>query len=452
MATTIFPECLPVTNLGKNSFSSPLNLSTIPNDGLGDFVLDGTRVLNRVELGPAENCDDLVSFEKAGPRERLFFDPARTKAAIVTCGGLCPGLNNVIRSVFLELYHRYGVRDVLGIRYGYQGLNPETGEPPLRLTPEIVDHIHTQGGTILGSSRGPQEPATVVDFLQRQGVQILFCVGGDGTQRGAHQIAVEAQRRSAALAVVGIPKTIDNDLPFVWRSFGYSTALEKAREVIDAAHIEARGAWNGIGLVKLMGRDAGFIAAGATLASQEVNFTLIPEVGFPLEGQQGLLETLKRRIVARQHAVVVVAEGAGQHLIPGDRTERDASGNLRLHDAGLFLKDRITAYFKAEGMACNLRYLDPSYLIRSIPANSDDALLCDALARNAVHAAMAGKTDVLVGLIHSAFIHVPLPMVAESKKRLAPDGEMWMGVLEATGQPHWCQEAGSRQLVASGRE
>jgi 6-phosphofructokinase 1 len=442
MVTTPFPECLPVASLGKGEFPSPLNLSTIPNDGLGDFVLDGTRVLNDIELGPGATCGNPMAFEKAGPRERLFFDPAQTRAAIVTCGGLCPGLNNVIRSTFLELHHRYGVREVLGIRYGYQGLNPETGKPPLRLTPEIVDHIHTQGGTILGSSRGPQDPAMVVDFLQQQGVQILFCVGGDGTQRGAHQIAVEAQRRSAALAVVGIPKTIDNDLPFVWRSFGYSTALEKAREVIDAAHIEARGAWNGIGLVKLMGREAGFIAAGATLASQEVNFTLIPEVCFPLEGKRGLLETLKRRIAARQHAVVVVAEGAGQHLIPDDRVERDASGNLRLHDVGVFLKNRITEYFKADGMSCNLRYLDPSYLIRSVPANSDDALLCDALARNAVHAAMAGKTDVLIGLIHTAFIHVPLPRVAESRKRLSPAGELWMGVLEATGQPHWQEMVG----------
>ena len=402
-------------------------------------------------LGPAENCDDLTSFEKAGPRERLFFDPARTKAAIVTCGGLCPGLNNVIRSTFLELYHRYGVREVLGIRYGYQGLNPETGKPPLRLTPEIVDHIHTQGGTILGSSRGPQDPAMVVDFLQRQG-----CRSSSAWAATAPSAAHPDRRRGPTplRKPGGGGNPQDDRQRFALRValFGYSTALEKAREVIDAAHIEARGGWNGIGLVKLMGREAGFIAAGATLASQEVNFTLIPEVPFPLEGEQGLLQSLKRRIAARQHAVVVVAEGAGQHLIPGDRVECDASGNPRLHDVGLFLKDRITAYFQAEGMSCNLRYMDPSYLIRSIPANSDDALLCDALARNAVHAAMAGKSDLLVGLLHAAFIHVPLPMVAESKKRLSPVGEMWMGVLEATGQPHWCQEAvdGGRCAVDGG--
>ncbi len=428
-------EQLRVSSLGERKFRSPLGLSTERGDGVTDFTPDGARLLYRADFVPGEDLRLDLSFEKAGAREWLFFDPARTAAAIVTCGGLCPGLNNVIRSVFFQLHHNYGVRDVWGFRYGYKGLNPSNGLPPLRLTPEFVESIHKLGGTALGSSRGPEEPAVMVDSLERLGVNILFTVGGDGTQRGAHHIALEARRRGLPLAVVGIPKTIDNDLPYVWVSFGYNTAIEKAREVLDCAHAEARGVPNGISLVKLMGRHSGAIAVGATLASQEVNFTLIPEVPFELDGEEGFLAYLKRRILARAHAVIVVAEGAGQELIPERPIETDASGNPRLADIGAFLRERILAYFAAEGIPVNIRYFDPSYTIRSAPANTDDSLLCDRFARNAVHAAMAGKTDVVMGLWYNTFVHVPLPLVIHDQKRLTPDSQVWGAVLAATGQP-----------------
>ncbi|MEN6493556.1 MAG: ATP-dependent 6-phosphofructokinase [Thermoguttaceae bacterium] len=434
---TLTAQDLIVPNLGPRTILSPLGLSKVPGDGLGDFVPDETRVLDQIERRPAEASDQSLSFEKAGPREHLYFDPRRTKAALVTCGGLSPGLNNVIRSAFLELHHNYGVPEVLGIRFGYQGLNPARGQKPLRLTSDMVEDIHRTGGTILGSSRGPEDPGVIVDFLKREGINILFCVGGDGTQRGAHTIAAEVQRRGLPIAIVGIPKTIDNDLPFVWRSFGFGTALDKAREVIDCAHVEAKSAQNGVGLVKLMGREAGFIAATATLASQEVNFALIPEVPFPLEGEGGLLHALKKRLAARGHAVIVVAEGAGQDLIAKGRDERDASGNLKLNDIGLFLKERITRYFAAEKIPMSLKYIDPSYVIRSVPANTDDSLLCDAMARYAVHAAMAGKTDVLIGLWHNEFLHVPISAAVASQKRLSPEGGTWLSVLATTGQPRW---------------
>ena len=431
------PADMMVSTLGECRVASPLDLSNVVGDGRGDFVPDSARVLYDIELPTQVPCEDRLSLEKAGPRERLFFEPAKTKAAIVTCGGLCPGLNNVIRSTFLELHHNYGVPEVLGIRYGYQGFNPTKGQPPVRLTPEMVDAIHKQGGTILGSSRGPEEASTIVEFLQKNGTNLLFCVGGDGTQHGAHQVAQEVRRRGLPISVIGIPKTIDNDLHFVTRTFGYATALEVAREVIDGAHMEARGAPNGVGLVKLMGREAGFIAAGATLASQEVNFTLVPEVAFPLTGPDGFLEALKRRILARQHAVVVVAEGAGQHLMPDGPTHRDASGNLKLRDIGVFLSQEIQSYFAACGIPLNLKYLDPSYFVRSVSANCDDSLLSDAMARNAVHAAMAGKTDVLIGWVHDYFVHVPITAAIASRKRLSPESSWWLGVLSATGQPSW---------------
>ncbi len=437
MEPELTPQSFTVTNLGPATVPSPLALSNTKGEQICDFVPDEARLFYEIETTPGRSPRTDLLVEKAGPRAKIFFEPQKCKAAIVTCGGLCPGLNNVIRSMFLELHHRYRVPAVLGIRYGYQGLNPAKGPPPRPLTPEYVEHIHNYGGTVLRSSRGPEDPTVIVDFLASSGVNLLFCVGGDGTQRGTNSIATEALRRGAKIAVVGIPKTIDNDLPFVWRSFGYGTALEKAREAINCAHTEARDAPNGIGLVKLMGRHAGFIAAGAALASQEANFVLIPEIEFPLDGPGGFLDALHRRIEARQHAVVVVAEGAGQHLFADEQTARDASGNRKLHDIGVYLRDRIAAYFKAASVEINMKYIDPSYIIRSVPANSDDSLLCDAMARHAVHAAMAGKTDVLIGVEHAQFLHIPICTAVAQKKSLQPNGEFWLRVLETTGQPVW---------------
>ncbi len=429
------PDQLRVTSLGRCEVRSPIQLSTEAGDDIGDFTPEGARLLYRADFVAEEDIRLDLSFEKAGARERIFFDPKTVTAAVVTCGGLCPGLNNVIRSVFLQLHHNYGVPKVLGIRYGYHGLNPANGSPPLRLTPEFVESIHKLGGTVLGSSRGPEDTGLMLDFLESEGVNLLFCVGGDGTQRGAHAISVEAMKRQIPLAVVGIPKTIDNDIPFVWESFGYNTALEKAREVLDCAHAEAKGVANGISLVKLMGRYSGSIAAGATLASQEVNFTLVPEIPFSLDGEDGFLACLKRRIRDRAHAVVVVAEGAGQDLIPESPRGTDASGNVKLRDIGTFLRDRIVKYFAGEGVPATIRYFDPSYVIRSAPANTQDSLLCNRLARNAVHAAMAGKTDILLGLWYNTFIHVPIPLAIAEKKRLKAESEVWGAVLASTGQP-----------------
>jgi 6-phosphofructokinase 1 len=371
----------------------------------------------------------------AGPRAQLFFDPKQTRAAIVTCGGLCPGLNDVIRSLFLELHHAYGVKEVLGFRGGYQGLDPARGAEPIVLTPEFVNNIHKEGGTVLGTSRGPVDIGLAVDNLIRRGVNLLFTIGGDGTQRGGNELFQEAKKRGHPLAVVGIPKTVDNDVPFVARTFGYLTAVQEAAKVLDRAHTEARSVANGIALVKLMGRHAGFIAGGATVASQDVNFTLVPEVPFQLEGERGFLNALKQRILKRAHAVVVVAEGAGQDLLAAGGGERDASGNAKLQDIGLFLRERIETYFKAEKIPAVMRYFDPSYIVRSSPANAEDSILCDFFGRHAAHAAMAGKTGLAIGYLHNRFIHVPIELLTSRRKQLDPDGLAWSAVLAATGQP-----------------
>lgn len=425
-----------VRRLGECRVPSPLNLSTTLGDFIPDYTDDGARVLVEVELAEGA-VPSAASFERAGARRHIFFDPARTRVAIVTCGGLCPGLNNVLRSMVLELHHKYGVREVLGFRYGFEGLNPDFDSPPVALDPAAVRDVHRHGGSLLGLSRGQQDAGVMVDTLQRRGVDVLFCIGGDGTLRGAHAISEECQRRGLTLSVLGVPKTIDNDVPWVDKTFGFDTAVDVARQAIDGAHAEARGARNGVGIVKLMGRDAGFIASAATLASEDVNFCLVPEVPFDMDGPQGLLACLERRLAERGHAVIVVAEGCAARFADAEVT-RDASGNARYAhgatDVGPILRDAIAGHLRARAVAASVKYIDPSYLIRSGAANASDAIFCNELARYAVHAGMAGRTDAVVGRWHRRFTHVPLALVGGGRKRVDPDGAQWLSVVEATGQ------------------
>jgi 6-phosphofructokinase 1 len=423
---------LTVASLGPRQISSPLK-----KKGMVEFVSDETRIVHNLETDRDGKADKQLLFEKAGPREHIFFDPEKTTAAIVTCGGLSPGLNNVLRSAFLELLHNYGVKRMLGIRNGYLGLNPASGLDPIEFTPHFVEGINYLGGTMLGTSRGPQEPAVMADFLESQDIDILFTVGGDGTQRGAEALSQEVLRRGLRKAVVGIPKTIDNDISFVEMSFGYATALEQAADVVRRAHVEARAVPNGIGLVKVMGRDAGFVAAGAAVVSQESNFVLVPEIAFPLTGDDGFLSTLEHRMRKRGHAVIVVSEGAGQHLLERDESARDRSGNVKYADIGLFLGDRIKEHFAERKRPIYVRYIDPSYAIRSVAANAWDCYLSDQMARNAVHAAMAGKTDLMIGAWASRMTHVPIDVVVSQKKHMPLTGDLWNAVMATTGQPRW---------------
>lgn len=420
-----------ITVLGAARYPSPLKRWVSDSDRVPATILRPADA-RREDTHPP---NDLL-FELAGARENIFFNPRETRAGIVTCGGLCPGLNDVIRSLFFEMHHAYGVKEVLGFRWGYQGLDPEHYEEPLVLTPGLVDAIHLRGGTILGTSRGPVDKARVVENLIRRRINVLFTIGGDGTQRGAHAFFQEAQRRGHPLSVVGIPKTIDNDIPFVSRSFGFLTAVQEAAEVLQRAHTEARSVQNGIALVKLMGRHAGFLTAEATVASQDVNFTLIPEVPFHLDGKNGFLSALEERMVQRRHAVIAVAEGAGQELLGNTGSERDPSGNVRLSDIGLFLRSKIEEWFKQRKISFLMRYFDPSYSLRSSPTNAEDSVLCDRFGRYAAHAAMAGKTGLVIGFLHDRFIHLPIELLATQQKRLDPESPAWSAVLAATGQPH----------------
>ncbi len=427
-----------IKNLEGRQLKSPLLDKFNINEM--NFVRDNKRMIYNVMIdnNDPSRSDFSETFELAGPREYLHFDPATTRSAIVTCGGLCPGLNSVIRSVVMESWYRYGSKDILGIRYGYNGLNPAKGYDPIPLTPDEVQAIHMDGGTILGSSRGGTDNMDIlVDTLERLKINILYTIGGDGTLKGAHQIALMARERNLDLAVVGVPKTIDNDISHIQRSFGFETAFSMAVDAISSAHVEAKGAFNGIGLVKLMGRDSGFIAANAALAMNDVNYVLVPEVPFELDGENGLLRHLEKRLACRQHAVICVAEGAGQDLILKEsvNTDKDASGNTKLKDIGVFLKEKIEAYFKERKIELTLKYIDPSYMIRSAPAVPNDSIYCAQLGQYAVHAGMAGKTDLVIGQWNNNYTHVPIELAISKRRKINPQSRFWFTVIDATGQP-----------------
>lgn len=427
-----------IRTLGPATLPSPL-LRGDPEASEHVMVEEGAAVLVDDSLREVRALlaagRELPCLERAGPRHKLFFRPERVTLGVVTCGGLCPGLNNVLRSLVMTAVHHYGVRRILGFRYGYRGLVDPDGH--VELTPQVVAEIHTQGGSILASSRGRQDTGEMLDGLQRLGVDVLFVIGGDGSMHGALDLATEIARRGLAIGVVGIPKTIDNDLCFMDQTFGFQTAMAKAVEAIDCAHREAQGAPNGIGLVKLMGRHSGFIACQATVASGRPNFTLVPEQPFRLEGAGGFLAALQRRLASRGSACVVVAEGAGQDLLAGNGngTERDASGNVRLKDIGTYLAEKIHAHFAAQDIEINLKYIDPSYIIRSVPANAADAVFCSALGMHAVHAGLCGKTEMLVGVWHRHLVHVPIRQVIASRNVVDLGSTLWRSVLGATGQP-----------------
>ena len=417
-----------IPTLGEAKIPSPVSACRFENDDRGvDFYLDN-ELQEEITEDPIPLC-----FEKAGPRDHVFFDTPKAKCAIVTCGGLCPGINEVIRSIVMAAFHNYSVSSVLGIKYGLEGFIPKYGHEVVELTPQMISHIHLLGGTILGSSRGPQPTDEIVDALERLNISCLFMIGGDGTMKAASAIVDEVTKRKLKISVIGVPKTIDNDIDFIPQTFGFETAVDKATEAIQCAHTEAQGSMNGIGLVKLMGRESGFIAAHSSLSLKEVNFVLIPEKEFALHGEGGLLDNLEQRLLTRRHAVIVVAEGAGQHLI-SDTNKTDASGNKVLGDIMTFLKNEIKKHMEKRGIPFTLKLIDPSYIIRSVPANANDRVYCGFLGQNAVHAAMAGKTAMVVSKLMDRYVHLPLRLVTRKRRRLNTQSDYWRAVMESTGQ------------------
>ncbi|KAL2321354.1 hypothetical protein Fmac_030323 [Flemingia macrophylla] len=377
-----------------------------------------------------------VHFRRAGPRQKVYFEADEVQVAIVTCGGLCPGLNTVIRELVCGLNHMYGVKKVLGINGGYRGFYARN---TINLTPKSVNDIHKRGGTVLGTSRGGHDTKKIVDSIQDRGINQVYIIGGDGTQKGASAIFEEVRRRGLKVSVVGIPKTIDNDIPVIDKSFGFDTAVEEAQRAINAAHVEAESVENGIGVVKLMGRNSGFIAMYATLASRDVDCCLIPESPFYLEGPGGLYEYIERRLKENGHMVIVIAEGAGQELVSESAlsmSQQDASGNKLLQDVGLWISQKIRDHFaEQKTLPITLKYIDPTYMIRAVPSNASDNVYCTLLAQSAVHGAMAGYTGYTSGLVNGRQTYIPFYRITERQNHVVITDRMWARLLSSTNQP-----------------
>lgn len=438
---TLHLEDLRVRHLGECHYDSPFSEVLAAKQTSPHYVAEGDRVLleDTVSMVARHNQppSQIPSFEAAGPRQKTYFDPEQVTAGIVTCGGLCPGLNDVIRGVVQELTMHYNVKRILGFRNGLRGMTAEHCNNTIDLTPDRVRDINNAGGTILGSSRGAQDPDEMVDSLVLRGIKVLFVIGGDGGMRAAMNLSAAARARDLDIAVIGVPKTIDNDLPFTDQSFGFQSAFAQATDFISSVSIEAAASPHGIGIVKLMGRHSGFIACYASLALNAADIVLIPEVPFVLEGTDGLLARVEQHVRSKGFVVIVVAEGAGQDLLrerdllQDDAT--DASGNAKLGDIGALLREAITAHLTDAGLTPTVRYIDPSYAIRSVTANAYDSVYCLRLAHAAVHAAMAGRTETAVVRWRRRFVHVPMPLMISHRNQVDPDGDLWMSVLEATG-------------------
>ncbi|KAM1013303.1 hypothetical protein EV1_042899 [Malus domestica] len=443
-------------------------LEDVPH--LSDYLSDLPTYPNPLRFNPAYsvvkqyfvNVDDTVAqkivvhtdsprgthFRRAGPRQKVYFDPAEVHACIVTCGGLCPGLNTVIREIVCGLYHMYGVSKVLGIDGGYKGFYARN---TVTLTPKVVNDIHKRGGTIIGTSRGGHDTGKIVDSIQDRGINQVFIIGGDGTQKGAAVIYEEIRRRGLKVSVAGIPKTIDNDIPVIDRSFGFDTAVEEAQRAINAAHVEAESIENGIGVVKLMGRYSGFIAMYATLASRDVDCCLIPESPFYLEGKGGLFEYIEKRLKENGHMVIVIAEGAGQDLLSESlqsMNQQDASGNKLLKDVGLWISQRIKSHFgRQQKLAINLKYIDPTYMIRAIPSNAADNVYCTLLAQSAVHGAMAGYTGFTCGPVNGRHSYIPFNHITEKQNKVVITDRMWARLLSSTNQPSFLNPKDVKEVL-----
>mmetsp|Transcript_48594 Transcript_48594/g.92948 ORF Transcript_48594/g.92948 Transcript_48594/m.92948 type:complete len:547 (-) Transcript_48594:377-2017(-) len=424
----------------------PVHLSPmIKGEGMYHQFVDPNDVVASNVVMNVNQPRDSDLFIRAGPRYHVHFRSEEVRAAVVTCGGLCPGLNTVIREVVHTLWFLYGVRNIFGVKNGYRGFYSEN---LINLSPKEVDSIQHKGGTILGTSRGGSDISKIVDSIQARGINHLYVIGGDGTQRGANAIYLEARSRGMKLVVAGIPKTIDNDVSIIDRSFGFDTAVEEAQRAITAAHVEAESTPNGIGLVKVMGRHAGWIAMHASLASRDVDLCLIPESGFYMDGQGGLKEYISKQLAENGHAVVVVAEGAGQdHILAQDNNQgADASGNQKLADIGHWLADKIKDHLKSTGIEFSLKYIDPTYMIRAVPSNASDNVYCTVLAQSAVHGAMAGLTGFTVGPVNGRHAWLPITMVVQVSSQVNPRERMWARLLASTGQPSFNESAVAKEI------
>ena len=391
------------------------------NDAFKDSYFVEEDTLIKTNIIKTTDSDEENYFVRAGPRKEIAWDPIHTKVAIVTCGGLCPGLNTVIRELYITLHHKYGVKFVYGVKNGYKGFYSDN---LVRLDDDIIRDIHHKGGSILGTSRGGTDVKKIVDSIAHRGISHLYAIGGNGTQKGLFEINKEIKKRGLCVSVVGIPKTIDNDLCIIDKSFGFDTSVQEAQRAIQAAKVEIEAFNNAVGIVKVMGRNSGFIAMYSSLASKDVDCCLIPEIPFDIEYDHGVLHYIKECLHKKDKILIVVSEGAGQHYI-------NDPVNKNLNDFGIWLCEVVRSNVPN---VC-IKYIDPTYTIRAITPNASDSIYCTILAQSAVHGAFCGYTNFIVGPVNGKHAYIPLQMAIHETNTVSEDDRMWFRLISANGQP-----------------
>eukprot|EP00668_Euglena_longa_P014128 GGOE01018102.1.p1 GENE.GGOE01018102.1~~GGOE01018102.1.p1 ORF type:complete len:494 (+),score=144.75 GGOE01018102.1:38-1483(+) len=387
----------------------------------GEYILETIIGHAETSLQSREKIKkDYNAIYRAGPRREVYFG-TDTNACIVNTGGLCPGLNSVIEELVRTL-DTYNADTIYGIRYGFLGFDT-TEYMPLILTPHSVLNIHQRGGTILGTCRGSFNEDLILKFLKECNIGQMYVIGGDGSHRAALRIHALCKEHQLRCVVVGIPKTIDNDILFFDKTFGFDTAVEVASKVIDCSFVEASSVKNGVGVVKVMGRDSGFVARNAALSNNVVDACLIPEVPFEIKGNGGLLPWLDGHLATKHCAVIVICEAAGQQHLPC--LGKDPTGHNIYEDTGKWLKKAIETHWQETGQEGKVFLIDPSYMLRSVPANTGDNMFCIQLAQAAVHTAYSGYSGVTVGRYHDLYGVMPIEMVVSGLRKVNPKGSLW---------------------------
>jgi 6-phosphofructokinase 1 len=319
------------------------------------------------------------------------------RIGVLTGGGDCPGLNAVIRAVVRKAIDGYG-DEVVGFRDGWRGPLEDLHEP---LTIESTRGILPRGGTILGSSRTnvykrPDGPAIVREALSRHSLDGLIAIGGEDTLGAANRLHADG------VNVIGVPKTIDNDLGATDQTFGFDTALHVASEAIDRLHTTAES-HNRILVVEVMGRNAGWIALHAGVAGG-ADVILIPEIPFDIE--EVCQRITRRHARGRYFSIVVAAEGAtpaagsAMTVTAGDT---DEFGHPRLGGIGQQLEREIEARTGFETRTTVLGHIQ-----RGGTPTAFDRVLATRLGLAAIDAAHDGRWGTMTALHATRIELVPL--------------------------------------------
>lgn len=324
------------------------------------------------------------------------------KIGILTGGGDCPGLNAVIRGIVESSPEEV---EVIGIMHGWQGLVDGDYTP---LTDDDVEGIHIIGGTILGTSRTnpfntEEQRKKLEENIKKLELDAVIAIGGDDT------LTVAAKLASLGYNVIGVPKTIDNDVSNTDYTFGYHTAVNVGADAIDRLHSTAKS-HNRIILVELMGRDAGWITLEAGLAAG-AHLILIPEYPMTLDE---ILKYVNKRMKEKNYMVIAVAEGfkpVELENIIGDKSEIDAFGHIRLGGIAHYLSEIIN-----DKTEYDTRSVVLGHLLRGGTPTAFDRILGTRYGVYAMELVLNKDFGRMVALRGNSIVSIPIDYAIATKK------------------------------------